>query len=453
MDLSEIHFTKGDIFAYKMGDKYRVFCLISLTPIANTYASYCYVWARFFDEIPTMESLVDDYVLPLGYFTMEMLPENDKLTLIGNYPSVVSEVGGLIYPHFINEAWKPATFAMAKQENLSETIPLSLCMKLSDVLRKLDELRETARQKAEQQKAEKGETEMFGFKKKAKDNKNPELDKFLDTLRKNEISVKTRKAKKGGAIYRSKFGGKPAVPAGFEWPRFDSENYDGETANRPLSFLCQINLEEICAYDKENLLPKKGLLLFFYEQESMCWGFDPEDEGCSRVYYFEDISQLAEADLPDDLNDEYKVKEYDLSFAAKDSYPSFEELDCHCDADCDWDDYDEAVEKKGYEIESERHKLLGYADLIQGEILTECERTTRGLYCGNPESYQNTAEDEKEEINEAATDWILLFQMASIQEDDYELMFGDLGNLYFYIRKQDLKERNFDKVWLVLQCG
>jgi len=47
----------------------------------------------------------------------------------------------------------------------------------------------------------------------------------------------------------------------------------------------------------------------------------------------------------------------------------------------------------------------------------------------------------------------LLFQMASIQEDDYELMFGDLGNLYFYIRKQDLKERNFDKVWLVLQCG
>lgn len=294
---------------------------------------------------------------------------------------------------------------------------------------------------------------MFGFKKKAKEKIKPDLDKILDTLRKNEISVTMHNAKNNGAIYRSKFGGKPAVPAGFVWPRFDAENYDGEKANRPLSFLCQINLEEICTYDKDTLLPKTGLLLFFYEQETMRWGFDPEDEECSRVYYYEDISRLEEADLPDDIKDEYKVKEYDLSFSAKDSYPSFEELECHSDVDSDWDDYDEAVKKKGYEIESEGHKLLGYADLIQGEMLTECERTTRGLYCGDAESYHNTSEDVKEDVNKAATDWILLFQMASIQEDDYELMFGDLGNIYFYIRKQDLKARNFDKVWLVLQCG
>ena len=326
---------------------------------------------------------------------------------------------------------------------------LNLCEKLCDTIQRAYEM--TA-PKAEPE-MDKGEKEMFGFKKKAEKKNTPDLDKILDTIRKNEVSVTTRKAKKGGSVYRSKFGGKPAVPAGFEWPRFDAENYDGETANRPLSFLCQINLEEICAYDKDNLLPKKGLLLFFYEQESMRWGFDPEDEGCSRVYYFEDVSQLAEADLPDDMKDEYKVKEYDLSFTARDSYPSFEELDCHCDVDCDWDDYDEAVEKKGYELESERHKLLGYADLVQGEMLTECERTTRGLYCGDAKSYHNTSEDLKEDINKVATDWVLLFQMASIQEDDYELMFGDLGNLYFYIRKQDLKERSFDRVWLVSQCG
>lgn len=449
----DISFNKGDVWAYKIEDKYRVFCLVSRAMIDdNAFAAYCYVWSRFFDEIPTIESIVDDYVLPLGYFTTSTFPSIDKLILIGNYPAVVSEVGGLIYPHFINEAWKPATWAIAKEENLSESLPISLCMKLSDALRRLDELRAVAQPKTEP-KTEKGETEMFGFKKKAEDKKKYDLDKILDTLRKNEIAVTTRKAKNGGSVYRSKFGGKPAVPAGFEWPRFDAENYDGETANRPLSFLCQINLEEICSYDKENLLPKKGLLLFFYKQESMRWGFDPEDAGCSRVYYFEDVSQLAETDLPDDMKDEYKVKEYDLSFAAKDSYPSFEELDCHSDVDCDWDDYDEAVEKKGYEIESERHKLLGYADLVQGEMLTECERITRGLYCGDHKSYVDTPEDVKEDISGAATDWVLLFQMASIQEDDYELMFGDLGNLYFYIRKQDLKERNFDKVWLVLQCG
>ena len=289
---------------------------------------------------------------------------------------------------------------------------------------------------------------MFGFKKKT-------LNQVLDGLRKNEIAVTPRQAKRGGAVYRSKFGGRPAVPAGFEWPRFEAKNYDGETANRPLSFLCQMNLEEIRAYDKEGLLPQKGLLLFFYEQESMRWGFDPDDEGSSRVYYFEDVSLLTEVELPNDMKDEYKVKEYDLSFASKDSYPGFEELDCHSDVDCDWDDYDNAVEKKGYDPECERSKLLGYANLIQGEMLTECERTTRGLYCGDAKSYRNTTEDVKEDIDKAAADWVLLFQMASIQEDedDYELMFGDVGNLYFYIRKQDLRAKNFDRGWLVLQCG
>ena len=282
--------------------------------------------------------------------------------------------------------------------------------------------------------------------------KSSELINIFETLRKNEIPITTRNSQNTSPI-RSKFGGRPAVPAGFEWPRFEGENFDGEVASRPLSFLCQIDLAEVHKYDKDNLLPERGLMLFFYEQNTMCWGFDPSDAGCARVYYFEDTGALSPAEFPDDLDDEYKIREYDLAFEAKNSYPSFEELECHSDADPDWDDYEEAAEKLGYDIDCERHKLLGYANTVQGEMLTECERVTRGLYCGNPESYERTSEDEKADIDRAATDWILLFQLASIQEDDYELMFGDLGDLYFYIRKQDLAERNFDKVWLVLQCG
>ena len=70
-------------------------------------------------------------------------------------------------------------------------------------------------------------------------------------------------------------------------------------------------------------------------------------------------------------------------------------------------------------------------------------------------SLSGTFDNEKqvEIIRRAGADWTLLLQFASIQEDDYELMFGDVGNLYFYIRKQDLAERNFDKIWLVMQCG
>lgn len=293
---------------------------------------------------------------------------------------------------------------------------------------------------------------MFGFKKSASGSGDAELDRVLKALRRNQISVMTRRPKKNGAATRSKFGGRPAVPAGFVWPRFEAENFDQEIANRPLSFLCQINLEDVAAYDKEKLLPRTGLLLFFYEMESMKWGSDPEDKGCSRVYYFESTSELGLADFPEDMSEDYRIKEYDLSFSATGSYPYFDELSCYAEVDCSWDDYDQAVEDTGYEMDCECHKMLGYADPIQSEMLTDCEMISRGLHCGDAESYRTMPEDEKEDVKKAAGDWILLFQMASIEDDDYELMFDDCGNLYFYIRKQDLKEGRFDKAWLFLQC-
>lgn len=291
---------------------------------------------------------------------------------------------------------------------------------------------------------------MFGFEKKATPKADPDLKSVLEQLVRNEIPITLNKA--NGSVTGSRFGGKPATPDHFKWPRFEAKNYDGEIADRPLSFLCQINLEEIASFDKDSLLPHKGLLLFFYEQESACWGFDPKDHGCSRVFYFENTDQLALAELPEDLKEEYRVKEYALDFCANHSFPSFEELECHSDVDCDWDAYDEALEQTDYDMESERHKLLGYANLIQGEMLTECEQISREVYCGDVKSYQSLSDQEKADIKKAASNWVLLFQMTSIEDEDYELMFGDAGNLYFYIRKDDLKNKNFDNVHFSLQC-
>ena len=99
----------------------------------------------------------------------------------------------------------------------------------------------------------------------------------------------------------SKLGGKPVVPAGFKWPTFQIKwlDYEGEEINRPLSFLAQINLEEVKQYDKENLLPATGILSFFY-----CFEYNneggfldgPDSHDCLRVYYFEDTSSLSVAD-------------------------------------------------------------------------------------------------------------------------------------------------------------
>ena len=43
--------------------------------------------------------------------------------------------------------------------------------------------------------------------------------------------------------------------------------------------------------------------------------------------------------------------------------------------------------------------------------------------------------------------------MGTVESGDYELMFGDCGYIYFWIRKEDLAARRFDKCWLILQCG
>ena len=47
---------------------------------------------------------------------------------------------------------------------------------------------------------------------------------------------------------------------------------------------------------------------------------------------------------------------------------------------------------------------------------------------------------------------MLLFQLDTVELGDFELMFGDCGHIYFYITKEDLAARRFDRIWLVLQC-
>ena len=248
----------------------------------------------------------------------------------------------------------------------------------------------------------------------------------------------------------SRIGGRPLVPIGFEWPRYSGIDALGKPVDAPLALLAQIKLEETAPYDLDSKLPKCGYLLFFYELESMQWGFDPKDAGCARVFYFDaPASELSPADFPSDLAPDFRIEARSIVFESKKSIPDGEDYDeLFDDFSFDFDDYIEAAVELGIfdDDDDEPHKLLGYADIIQSSMLYECEAVTRGLNCGGSDGYSTPQADD---IRLHKADWTLLAQFGTIDE---RIMFGDCGCIYYYIRKQDLEKRDFSRVWLILQC-
>ena len=162
------------------------------------------------------------------------------------------------------------------------------------------------------------------------------------------------------------------------------------------------------------------------------------------------------------MKDYCEVPEFKVAFKSNISLPSYKDFFNLVEEKEELDDitedefyeiyhsaYDELSKK--YLVPIEKYtKLLAYPDVIQNSMEEECEAVTRGINMGGiGYLYLKKYHDE---IKKASKDWILLFQMDTIESDDYELMFGDCGHLYFWIKKEDLANKNFENIWLILQC-
>jgi uncharacterized protein YwqG len=268
---------------------------------------------------------------------------------------------------------------------------------------------------------------------------------ILDSLKKNSIVIRTSSAREMDFdLGDSKIGGMPHLPADFEWPYY---------FDKPLTFIAQFNLSKIAAYDTEDQLPDEGFLLFFYEGSDEVCGMDPMDKGGFKVFYF-DISadSLMETFPPSGT---MPLNPCALSFRTESSYPLDENLILQLDEDELEDFYQLDVEKSElYENIAEKHsplceegvhRILGYPDLLLGEIFTVCQLASNGYF-----SEETDLPDEAYELLKSADEWTLLFQMDS--DDNCRAMWGDCGMIYFAIKRDDLRNRNFDNVWAVFQC-
>lgn len=284
---------------------------------------------------------------------------------------------------------------------------------------------------------------------------NMNIKEKLESMAKNSIELKIQE----NEVYQlgaTRFGGQPDVPSDFIWPTYMGESYDHVVKERPLSFLAQFNCADFAKYDTEHLLPDHGLLSFFYELDSMCWGFDPKDKGCARVYWFEDISALSEAEFPADMEEDFILPMVKIVLSQKPSYPSWQDFTEAFPDDDDDEAFNTAWEELTGEDEEDlpdRSQLLGWPDVIQNSMFEECDIAAKGYYLGNPEGWRKIPKDIRQEAEQTAKDrWMLLLQLDTVECDDFELMFGDCGHIYFYITKEDLKARRFDNIWLILQC-
>lgn len=235
----------------------------------------------------------------------------------------------------------------------------------------------------------------------------------------------------------SKFGGFPYwVP---------SMPYPVDPAGKKLVLLAQLNFDQLPAGEP---LPDHGLLQFFIGQDDVCGAdFDaPNQQTGFRVVYHETIDpsvteeQLKPLDIPTHEGLEYfpvfqaaaVAAEKDISYINEDA-PRFKALFAQVVKDVtgeetavsaykyfDKDDYSYFHDQ----LYSSGHRMLGYPFFTQYDPRPE----------GSP--YDT-----------------LLFQMDSdgSREADY-VLWGDCGVANFFINLEDLKRRDFSKVFYTWDC-
>lgn len=292
-----------------------------------------------------------------------------------------------------------------------------------------------------------------------------DLDQTLRAMARSGIRLAIGEA---GGIPVGRFGGTPDVPADFVWPVFETGTFDDDTVKpRPLSFLAQFDCAALAALDPEGLLPREGMLSFFYELGSQRWGFDPKDAGCARAYWFPDKAALAPTEFPAELEPDYRLPPLAIGGAIMSTYPDFPDFSltrpdiAHPSyweqVRGGWNGFCEEFDKtvsalRGPEDTSvPLHRFLGWPAIIQNNMTLECELVSRGHYLGG--MWETVTEEEKRAASETSLEgWRLLFQLDTVSCEGFELMFGDCGCIYYYIRKEDLSARRFDRIWLIQQC-
>ncbi len=268
------------------------------------------------------------------------------------------------------------------------------------------------------------------------------------------VEMETKPAAAELPTAAGKIGGCPDLPQGLKWP---VARIHGSWKRHPLAFVAQLNLAELAPMDTRHELPECGLLLFFFDMECAY-------DGSCRVIHAENTEGLQRATFPNELDAECQYAERALTLRAAAIPPAWgnlsqeqqeqvsrlyreltpperleEDLASRRHYTAPGGIYHEVrarLRRYGDAYCDSRSYVLGWPDLIQDEMEEECVAKARKAYG----------------LKSCKEDWMLLLQLASFTDEAGEMMFYDMGNLYFWIRRQELAARDFSKVVPLVQC-
>jgi uncharacterized protein YwqG len=270
-----------------------------------------------------------------------------------------------------------------------------------------------------------------------------DLDAHAETLLASVLpSLRLVRSGDDARIGGTRLGGLPDLPSGTEWPR-------GPKA--PLSFIAQLDLAELAATDASGLLPRDGLLSFFYDLGTNPWGLALEERAQIAVLHTPSGAALERRDKPADLVSPHKYTYVELT-----STPVRAELELTLPSlrtkeirafgfdQAEHDKYCDEVLVTAYKwptSEGIMHRVLGHPDANQGDMT----RRLAYLFAGKPDAIDRESDPV---VEEDAARFRLLLQLDT--DDDLMTHWGS-GRLYFWIREEDLKAARFDATFFQFQ--
>lgn len=249
----------------------------------------------------------------------------------------------------------------------------------------------------------------------------------------------------------SRLGGEPDLPSRFPWPRWKG---------RSQPFVAQIDLAELPQVPGRELLPPRGHLYFFYAldcdpENSLPQGYDREERGAFPVFFRQAPSaKISRRAFPRDLPDRCEWPPLSLRFSVEDTVPcvghfALERLGINTPPLRGR--YMDLLGKAVWPSRRMHNQILGHASPIQNLVEEDAEGVFSG-YCPDPKNQSKAQDALRKKVQEGTLQWELLLQVDSHMELN-GMCWGDLGRLYWVMRRRDLLARRFERAWCLLQCS